>query len=93
MEKKTRNKKLLNGEKISENKMCNRYNAIGRKYAQKDLDRQNFVDFAIMDLICKLNPTKEKIYFNKQIIVKVREAITEVFTKDLNICTERGFYP
>jgi len=79
--------------KRGEEKMCFRYDDIGRVYTEEEQDRQKFIDTAIMDLLNKVNPTDDFIYSNKRIIDKVRDTLIDIFTKDLNLCTERKFYP
>jgi len=70
-----------------------RYDDIGRKFTKKELQRQDFIDNSIMELINKVNPTRLKISYDGHIVDKVREALIDVFTRDLNLCTERKFYP
>jgi len=73
--------------------MIFRYDDIGRVFTQEEKDKQNYIDLEIMEFIRKLDPTKNGVYFNKYIIGKVRETLIEIYTKDLNLCTERAFYP
>jgi len=73
--------------------MSFRYADIGRVFTQEEKDKRNQIDYEIMDFIRKLKPTRENIFFNKHIIGKVRDTLTEIYTKDLELCKERGFYP
>jgi len=73
--------------------MILRYADIGHKFTQEEQDKQNFIDLEILEFIRKLNPTTESVYFNKHIIAKVRDTLIEIYSKDLNLCTERAFYP
>jgi hypothetical protein len=70
-----------------------RYDDSGREFTRKELDQQDFVDSSIMELINKVNPTENIISYSGKIVSKIREALIEVYTKDLKICTERKFYP
>jgi DNA polymerase sigma len=70
-----------------------RYNDIGKEFTREELDKQDFIDNAIMKLINKVNPTTVKIKYDGHIVSKVREALIEIFTDDLDLCTERAFYP
>jgi hypothetical protein len=70
--------------------MIFRYDSIGKEFTREQLDKQDFIDNAIMKLINKVNPTDKKIKYDGHI---VREVLIEIFTKDLALCTERKFYP
>jgi hypothetical protein len=58
----------------------------------KEIERQDFVDNSIYQLILSLNPTNEKIDWNIEIIGQVREQIGQWFEQN-NICTQSQFYP
>jgi len=73
--------------------MCFRYDDIDREFTRQELDQQDFIDNSIMELINKVNPTDNNITYSGQIVGKVRDALIEVITKDLELCTERKFYP
>jgi hypothetical protein len=70
-----------------------RYDDIGKEFTREQLDKHDFIDNSIMELINKLNPTTVKIKYDGHIVWKVRNALIEVFTQDLDLCTERAFYP
>jgi len=70
-----------------------RYDDIGREFTKEELEQQDFIDNSIMKLINKVNPSKVKIKYDGYIVGKVRETLIEIFTKDLDLCTERAFYP
>jgi len=70
-----------------------RYDDIGKEFSKKELERQDFIDNSIMELINKVNPSDIKIRYDGHIVYKIREALIEVFTKDLELCTETAFYP
>jgi DNA polymerase sigma len=58
-----------------------------------ELEQQDFIDSSIMELINKVNPTDKIINYDGHIVGKVRDALIEIFTEDLSLCTERRFYP
>jgi DNA polymerase sigma len=64
-----------------------------REFSKKELDRQDFVDNSIMDLINKLNPTAEEIKYDAHFVSKICLALVDIFTNDLHLCTDREFYP
>lgn len=58
----------------------------------KKIERQDFVDNAIMDLITELNPSTKKIEWNIDMIATIRDVIsTQLVSK--GFCTEEQFYP
>jgi hypothetical protein len=59
----------------------------------KHIERQDFVDNEIQDLIVKLNPTNIKIDWDIENIADIRETLRKLFTTKLNLCTELEFYP
>ena len=73
--------------------MSFRYADIGRKFTPEELDKRNQIDYEILRFIRKLNPTTESVYYNKYIINKVMDTLSDIYTKDLKLCTERAFYP
>jgi DNA polymerase sigma len=70
-----------------------RYDDIDREFTKKELERRDFVDNSIMELINKLNPTSTEIKYNAHIVSKICNALVDIYTNDLHICTERAFYP
>lgn len=62
------------------------------KLTKKQLERQDFVDNAIFDLIQVLNPTNKETEWDIDFIGEIRDVIQEHFT-DLEICEEEMFYP
>lgn len=60
---------------------------------RKQINREDFVDNAIYNLLQELNPTSRIIEWNIELIGKVRDSIIEVIVNDLEICDENTFYP
>jgi len=73
--------------------MIFRYDDIGRVFTQKEIDKQCLIDLEIMEFIEKLNPSTKRVIFNREIVGKVRDALIEIYSKDLKLCNERAFYP
>jgi hypothetical protein len=59
---------------------------------KKQIERQNFVDNAIFDLLQMVNPTEKKIDWNIEIIANVRDTIQYYITQK-TYCSEQEFYP
>ena len=59
---------------------------------KKQLERQDFVDNAIFELILTLNPTDEEIEWDIDFIGEIRDVIQSQFV-DMEICDEQTFYP
>lgn len=55
------------------------------------IERQDFVDNAIMDLLQKVNPTNKTLKWDIESIAMVRDAIEDVFVTN-NICSAQDFY-
>lgn len=55
--------------------------------------RQDFVDDEIFKLIQRVNPTKQPISWDIEMIGNVRDEIENWIVTKLKICTERDFYP
>jgi hypothetical protein len=70
-----------------------RYDDVNREFSREELDKQDFIDNSIMELLNKVNPSEMTLYYNGNIVAKIRDALIEIFTKDLSLCTERAFYP
>lgn len=56
------------------------------KLIREDIERQDFVDNEIYELINQLNPTSKNI-------ARTRDLLKEVYVDEMNICTEFEFYP
>ncbi len=59
----------------------------------KQLQRQDFVDNAVFDLIQQVNPTKKKIKWNIEFIAYVRDSLESLFVERMKICDKQKFYP
>ena len=59
---------------------------------KKQIERQDFVDNAIFDLLETLNPTNKQLDWNIEIIATIRDMISAYFV-DIEICKEQEFYP
>jgi len=64
-----------------------------KKLNDNAIERQDFVDNAIFDLIKKLNPTKKNIKWDIEMIGDVRDEISEWIVSRLKLCSEQKFYP
>ena len=56
------------------------------------IERQDFVDNAIFDLLETLNPTDNTLNWDIEIIGTIRDLISNYFF-DNGICSEQKFYP
>jgi len=64
-----------------------------REFSKEELTQKDFIDNSIMELLNKVNPSPVNIDYDCHIVEKIRNTLIEVMTKDLDLCTERGFYP
>ncbi len=62
------------------------------KLTKKEIERQDFVDNSIFELLQKLNPSDKDIDWNIDIISNVRDIIQLKFL-ELGISDEMTFYP
>jgi hypothetical protein len=60
---------------------------------EQQLNRQDFVDNAISELLLKLNPSHQKIEWDIEVIGEVRDIIRAYLVKHLEITDEMTFYP
>jgi len=60
---------------------------------KKQIQRQDFVDNTIFQLLQEINPTERNIEWNIEIIAELRKSIKEVFVDSLSFCDEQTFYP
>ena len=60
---------------------------------QKQIDRQDFVDNAVFDVIQLVNPTRKKLKWDIEVMGGVRDAIEDVLVDKLGLCSEKTFYP
>ena len=59
---------------------------------KKQIERQDFVDNMIFDLLKTLNPTYKQLDWNIEMIAVIRDIISDYFA-DIEICKEHEFYP
>jgi len=57
------------------------------------IERQDFVDNAIFDMLEELNPSRHELEWDIKPISEIREVIIRYFAEELKICTEDEFYP
>jgi hypothetical protein len=55
---------------------------------KKQIERQDFVDNAIFELLQTINPTSQKLNWNIEIIGQIRDTIQSYYSFD-----EQEFYP
>ena len=64
-----------------------------RTLTDKEIERQDFVDNLIYELMNKVNPTKKEIEWDIEIIGEIRDRINYWLTKGIELCSEQEFYP
>ena len=64
-----------------------------KELTDKQIDRQDFVDNAIFNLIQSLNTTDKAINWDIEMIGGIRDVITEWMIERLKITDEQKFYP
>ena len=60
---------------------------------RKQIERQDFVDNSIFELLNNVNPTLKNLEWNIEIISEVREVIRIYFENILYDFPEQDFYP
>ena len=60
---------------------------------EQQIERQDFVDNSIFDLIKSINPTDKKINWDIEMIGEIRDVLKEWLVDRLNLATEQEFYP
>lgn len=58
-----------------------------------EIKRQDFVDNSIFELLQRLNPRKNELHWDIEIISEIREIIRLYFTKSLGDFSEQKYYP
>ncbi len=58
----------------------------------KQIERQDYVDNLIFELINELNPSDKEIEWNIESIGEIRDVIQSILVNK-GICTEQEFYP
>jgi len=64
-----------------------------KELSENQIDRQDFVDNQIYNLIISLVPTRQEIDWNIEMIADVREAARHWIVERLNLSDEMTFYP
>ncbi|MBE0426233.1 MAG: hypothetical protein IBX72_06265 [Nitrospirae bacterium] len=64
-----------------------------KELTDKQIERQDFVDNAIFNLIQSLNTTDKTINWDIEMIGEIRDVIAEWMIERLNITDEQKFYP
>lgn len=62
-------------------------------FSKEQLERQDFVDNAIFQLMQKINPSDIDIDWNIELIGEIRDIVQEIFVEKLTLCNEEYFYP
>ena len=60
---------------------------------ENQLKRQDFVDNAIYELVCNINPSQQEIEWNIELIGGIRDVICHWLVERLAITDEMTFYP
>jgi len=60
---------------------------------QNQIDRQDFVDNKIFELINLINPIQKPIDWNIEFIGTVRDSLKSIIVDRLCLCDEMKFYP
>jgi len=64
-----------------------------KELTDKQIERQDFVDNAIFNLIQSLNTTDKAIDWNIEMIGEIRDVVAEWMIDRLEITDEQNFYP
>ncbi|MBS3917738.1 MAG: hypothetical protein KG012_02505 [Deltaproteobacteria bacterium] len=64
-----------------------------KELTDKQIDRQDFVDNAIFQLVQRVNPTDKNIEWDIEMIGKVRDVIRQWIVERMTITDELTFYP
>jgi hypothetical protein len=64
-----------------------------KELTDKQIDRQDFVDNAIFQLVQTVNPTDKKIKWDIEMIGEVRDVIRQWIVERMKIADEQTFYP
>ncbi len=60
---------------------------------QQQIERQDFVDNVIFDLIRSVNPTDKELNWDIEMIGEIRDVLKEWLVDKLNLITGQEFYP
>lgn len=64
-----------------------------KELTDKQIDRQDFVDNAIFQLVQRVNPTGKNIEWDIEMIGEVRDVIWQWIVERMKIIDEQTFYP
>jgi hypothetical protein len=64
-----------------------------QELTDKQIDRQDFVDNAIFQLVQTVNPTDRSIEWNIEMIGEIRDVIREWIVERMEMTDEQNFYP
>lgn len=64
-----------------------------KELTDKQIDRQDFVDNAIFQLVQRVNPTDKNIEWDIEMIGEVRDVIWQWIVERMKIIDEQTFYP
>ena len=64
-----------------------------KELTDKQIDRQDFVDNAIFQLVQTINPTDRSIEWNIEMIGEIRDVIREWIVERMKMTDEQNFYP
>ena len=57
------------------------------------IERWDFIDNSIFELIKTLNPSEKEIKWDIKPISEIRDVVVNLFVNELKLCTENDFYP
>ena len=60
---------------------------------REKIQRQDFVDNTIYDMIVELNPSAKEIKWDIKPISEIRDVLINYFVEELKLYTEDDFYP
>ena len=66
--------------------------ATNMELTEQQIERQDYVDNAIYDLITKVIPSNRKLEWNIEVIGEIRDTIQSQLVEK-GICSEQEFYP
>jgi hypothetical protein len=61
--------------------------------SKKQIERQDFVDNSIFELLQSLNPTVKQLDWDIDIIGEIRDVIRSYFIENIDYFDEQTFYP
>jgi len=60
---------------------------------REQIERWDFIDGTIYDMIVELNPSAKEIKWDIKPISEIRDVLINYFVEELKLCTEDDFYP